>query len=439
MEKKKAIAKITIISIFAILLMVFSIISFMPNNWLKGFSGFAGAIDKGFDLEGGIYANYTPVKINDEMTDEEFNIAVEETYKKVNALIQEKGYTDANVYLTSNNKLRIESPNKEDAQSILSLIGSGELKIRTTSSSSSDVEIKGSHITAAFAMQDPTTYYWGTYIGLNEEGKEKLSSLTKNLTGSQSINLYFFRGNSDSYFFQLPVSSHISEGFLFISSSTGSMSSEDALNLAIQVSTGSYDVELIIDGNVGEISPSAGQETILGLILAGSISLLMILIVFIVVYRELGLITLISIFLYTGLALFFMQAIPVITLSSTTVGGILLGVILISACHFIILNKIKSEYLIGKKLKTSIKTGIKKSLPLIIEICGACALISIIMFFVCTGTMKSFSMIALTCSILCGFITLFFTYHLFKSYSTLNETKGKRVNFYREDTVDEIE
>ena len=51
MEKKKAIAKIVLISLLAVLLIVFSIISFMPAGSLNGFAGFAGAIEKGMDFE----------------------------------------------------------------------------------------------------------------------------------------------------------------------------------------------------------------------------------------------------------------------------------------------------------------------------------------------------------------------------------------------------
>ena len=89
MEKKKAIAKIVLISLLAVLLIVFSIISFMPAGSLNGFAGFAGAIEKGMDFEGGIYANYTPSKIG-EMTDEEFQEAINSTYDRVSSLINKK-------------------------------------------------------------------------------------------------------------------------------------------------------------------------------------------------------------------------------------------------------------------------------------------------------------------------------------------------------------
>ena len=216
------------------------------------------------------------------------------------------------------------------------------------------------------------------------------------------------------------------------------MTETEAINLAIQIQTGSYDVVLTTNGSVGEISPSAGDESLLGLTVASALAALFILIIFAIVYRELGLMAIISILLYIGAVLFFMQAIPVITLSSASLGGAFVGLILISALHFILLEKIRAEYKLGKKLNISIKTGYKKAVPVIAEIGGALAIVFTISYFICKGAMKSFSMIMIACSLLSLLTTLFFTYYLNKSYSALNLENGKRVNFSREENVDEI-
>lgn len=437
MEKKKAILKIALISLLAALLVVFSIISFMPANSVKGFAGFAGSISKGFDLEGGIYANYAPSKIG-EMTDEEFNDAVKSTFDRVDSLIEQKGYQDAKVYLTSDNQIRVETPNASDAEKILSLIGSGELKFRTSSSSTADVVLTGSGVTSAFAMQDPSTYYWGTYIGFTEEGGAKLAEITKNATESSPKTLYFYRGDSTSAFFSLQITSQVTNNFLFISTSTGEFTQNNAVDLAIQISTGSYDV-VLETADSSTMSASAGKDAVLGLIIAGSVLALATIIIFAVVYRELGLMAIISILLFIGATLFFMQAIPVISLSVSSLGAVVAGLVLISGCHFVLLEKIRSEYKKGKKLNASVKSGFKNSIAIILELCIAIALISTVAYFVFVGAVKSFAMIMIVCSVLTAIITLFFTHQLNKSYTALNPANGKKVNFTREETTNEIE
>lgn len=435
MEKKKAIAKIVLISLLAALLIVFSIISFTPANSVKGFSGFAGAITEGVDLDGGIYANYSPEKIG-EMTDEEYKSAVNSTFDRINSLIEQKGYEDSKVYLTSNNQIRIETPNVDDAEAVLTLIGSGEFSLKI---GTNEDRIYGRDVTSSFAMQDPSSYNWGTYIGFSEEAGAILEEKTKNASSSAPVYLYFYRGDSSNYFFYLSITSQITDNFLFISSSNGTMTQENAIDLAIQISTGCFETIVEATGSNGEISASAGNQAVLGLIIAGSVLALAIIIIFAIVYRELGLMAMVSILLYIGVTLFFMQAIPVVSLSVGSLSAVLVGLILISACHFIMLEKVRGEYRLGKKLKTSIKTGYKKSVAIIAEICSVLAITSLIAFFVCTGAMKSFSMVLLICSALSALTTLFFTYHLNISYSEFNGSNGKRVNFTREETVDEIE
>lgn len=438
MEKKKAIAKIAFISLLSILLVVFAIISFMPAGSVKGFAGFAGAITKGLDFEGGVYANYTSAPIG-EMTDEEFKDALNETYKKVSSIIEQKGYTDAKVFLTSDNKIRIESPNVDDAEEILNLIGDGELKISTSSSNSGDAILTGKNITAAFAMQNPSTGTWGTYVGFNEEGMKAVKTATKGASSSSKTTLYFFRGNDTSAFTSLSFDSPYTSDFFFISYTNGSMTQEQAVSLAVQISTGSFKTILTVDGTTDWISSSTGDEALLGLTIASAAAALVILIIFAIVYRELGLMAIISILMFIGGMLFFMQAIPVITLSVASLGAGLVCLVLISACHFILLEKIRAEYAVGKKLKTAVKTGYKKSVSVISEICGAIAIISTVAYFILTGAVKSFAMIMIAGSLLALLITLFFTYHLAKSYAALNSENGKRVNFSREENIDEIE
>ncbi len=438
MEKKKAIAKIALISLLSVLLVIFAVISFMPKDSLKGYAGFAGAITKGLDFEGGIYANYTAGKIG-EMTDEEFQNALNETYEKVSSIIEQKGYNDARVYLTSDNKIRIESPNVDDAEEILNLIGAGELKISTSSTNSEDPIITGEHITSAFAMQDPSTGAWYTYVGLDEEANQAVIDVTEDASNNSQKTLYFFRGDDTNAFSTLAFGQKYENAFFLIYYTDHSMTQDEAVSLALQISTGCNKTILTVDGQTDWISSTSGNEALLGLTIASAAAALVILIIFAIVYRELGLMAIVSILMFIGGMLFFMQAIPVITLSVSSLGAGLVSLVLISACHFILLEKVRGEYASGKKLKIAVKTGYKKSISVISEICAIIAVVSTVSYFVLSGVAKSFAMIMIVGSLLAAVITLFFSYHLSKSYAELNNANGKRVNFSREENIDEIE
>lgn len=428
-KKKGAIIKISIISVLTALLLIFSFVSF------SGYTGFYNAMQKGLELDKGIYANYTVERV-DGTTDEEFAEDFNKTFLKIKSIIDQKNYQGATLYKGKNGNLRIETPKVSDAQALLSEIGAGELKIRVSNNSSDEAKIAGDDVVFAVATTS-TTGYWGTYVQFTEEAANVLSNITESATSSSSVYLYFYRGNSEEYFFYLPVSSQVTADYLFISSSSGAMTKDDAINLAITISCGSMPAVVKIQGEVREISGLNGA--FLGLSIALGVTALMTLILFALIYRELGLVVGVSILFYIGGMLFLIQAIPLIIVTSATLGAILAGLILVSGCNFIILEKIKKEYSIGKKLNISVKTGYSKAVNLIVDLCGVLALISLISYFIASGVMKGFMMILLSSSIMACLTSLLLTYILADSYATFNKNDGKRVNFTREDNINEIE
>ncbi len=428
-NKKIAIIKLSIISVVISLLLVFSFITF------NGFAGFFNAAQKGTELDEGVYANYDVLR-KDGITDEEYAEAYNNTFLKLKSLIEQKNYSGSVVYKTSNNTIRIESPVINDVKSLLAEIGSGEFKIRTSNSNTSEVKFSGEDIEFAVATTSTSTGYWGTYVQFTEEAAEVLSELTEKASET-NVYLYFYRGDAENYFFYLPVSSQITNNYLFISSSSGSMTQENATNLAISISCGSMPAVVEIQGEVNTIYPITGA--MLGLTIALGVSLLVILIIFALMYRELGLVSLLSILFYVGAMLFLIQTLPGATITSATIGSVLLGLILVASCNFIILEKIKSEYLKGKKLNIAVKTGYKRSIGVIADLCGAISISSLAMYLISSDIIKGFGLILIVGSLIACFSSLFLTYHLTSSYVAFNNNDGKRVNFKREENVNEIE
>ena len=295
-KKKLAIFKISIVTVVVALLLIFSFISF------DGYAGFYNAIQKGTDLQRGIYANYKVVESEDSTDfDEEFNT----TFLRIKSLVDQKNYQGASVYKGTGDLIRIETPIIEDARALLNEIGLGQFKIRTTSTSGGDVLISGDDVKFAVATTSNTTGYWGTYVQFEEGIAEVLSDLTKNASSSE-VTLYFYRGDAEDYFFSLPVSSQITNDFLFISSSTGAMTQETAVQLAISISCGSMPAVVKLQGDVSPLNPLNGA--ILGFQLLW-VNDMFSLIILGIIYRELGLLAILSVLFYVGGILFLTQAI----------------------------------------------------------------------------------------------------------------------------------
>jgi preprotein translocase subunit SecD len=427
-QKKIAIVKFTVISLIIALGLIFSFISF------DGYAGFINASERGLELDGGVYANYTITK-RDDVTDEKFEEDFDSTFLKIKSLIEQKGYQDAKIYKTSDKRLRIESPEMSDVKNILSQIGEGDFKIRTSGSSSAEVKLTGRDV--LFAVATTSDYgNWGTYIQFTDEGSTIISELTASATSSSNVYLYFYRGDTTSYFFSLPVSSKVDSGFLFISSQSG-MTQQNAVDLAVNVSCGSMPTILQIEGGVKTIFGIDGAT--LGLSIAAGVAIVFTLILLALIYRELGLMGCLSILFYAAAMMFLIQTIPVLMLTSASVGGILVGLALIAGFNIIIFEKIKEEYSIGKKLSVSMKTGYKRSINLIADISGGIALISLVIYLISAGTIKSFAIGLLVGSLVACFSSLLITWQLIEAYRVFNKDNARRVNFTREENINEIE
>lgn len=435
MSKKRAIIYICIISLITALALVFSFVSFnIAGKNYKSFVGFANAINPGLDYNGGIYAEYELNKPED-MSETDFETQFNETFERINSVIASTDVLNANIVKTEDGKIRIETANVGDNKNVLKTIGAGELKIRTSSSSTADVILSGKNVTSVFATQAQVNQ-WGIYIAFDNEGKIELSNATKNAASSK-VTLYMFRGESENAFFQLTISSQVTDGYMFISSS--SMSQTYAQNQALELYCGSLPLTPSLVGNdIYAISANLGNGALLGSAIALGALVLASLIFFAVRYRELGLMACVSMLLFVGVGLFLLQSIPVVELSVAAFAGVVLSLGLIIASHIVVFEKIRKEYALGKKIPASIRFGFKKSYITVVDFSVVAFAAGLLSYLIGLAQLKVFAITLVIGSLLSILISLVITKVLIDSYVAFNKTNAKRLNFVREEEIDEI-
>lgn len=437
MTKKRAIITMCVISVITALALIFSFISFDVAGKNYRYMGFAQAIYKGLDYDGGVYADYTAVKPED-MSEEDYNSKLNDTFKRIESILETKGINTAFVTKTEGG-IRIEAPAKDDTSDVLSTIGAGILKIRTSSSSDSEPIITGANVVAAFATQLQTnsnSYQWGAYISFDDEGKAALKDATKNAESS-SVTLYMFRGDSESSFFSISISEKVENGFMFISSS--SMSQSYAEELAIQMYCGSTPITLSTVGNqINTISATMGKSSLVLTTIAIAVLMLIILVFFAVRYRLFGVMMCLSTLFFVGIMLFLLQTISIFEISLAGMAGVLTSLLLLTIFHIIAMEKVKSEYALGKKIPASVKSGFKKTNGLVIDISIACIVLSALCYFIGISALKTFAIGLLVGSLMSLFVSLIVTKQLIDSYVAFNRTNEKHVNLRREENINEI-
>lgn len=435
MKKRKGIRNIVLLSVLAIIGLVLTFASFdIPFTNYK-FKGFANSIQMGLDLKGGVMAVYDATA--DEESEGDFDDQLNATIQRLSDLIASEGYTEATVTKQGDNQIRVEVPDVDDPDTILSLIGEpAELEITKEDRSTNpdaEVYLTGKHIVSAEAQvqQDSTgSYINGVSITFNKEGTEIFATLTKELVNNG--NLYIYIGGE---LFSAPeVQAEIVDGKTFISGSMNSAA--EAEEYAMKILSGTYSVKLQLSEK-SIISATLGEDALFYGVISGIIGFVLICIFMCAVYKMLGVISSISLILYIGILMYLLAVIPFVQLTLPGIAGIILGIGMAVDANIIIFERIKDEYKSGKRISASVKSGFKKATMAILDSNITTIIASIVLALLGTGPIRGFAITLLISIVVSMFCSLLITRALTYSYLPINSTNPKLYSIKREVTNNE--
>ena len=398
MKKYKSITILSILCVLIVLGTVFAFVSLDDGQFGKyDYNAFPKAISLGLDLSGGVYAVYdvdTTTEAYQKMSDSERAAAVEGTRAGMESLLFNKGYTEAQVTV-SGETIRVEIPDVDDPETIFKLIGDpAELEFKEYVDGTNDLSLNdesgsvkiaekltGDFVSAAGVQYDSTTGYYVVALQFNKKGTEYFAKATEALNGKQ-LAIYI----NGSSLIAPKVNEVISTGSCSIS---GNYSYEDAYNLAVKITAGSFPLTLKMS-QCSTISATLGVDAIKAGVIAGIVGIILIMAYLIVLYRLLGVAASIALWWYTLTYIFFLAVFPWVQLTLSGIAGVLLSIGMAVDANVIIFERIKEEYASGKKIITAYSTGFKRSLGAIVDgnvttIIGAAVLI-----ILGTSTLKSF-------------------------------------------------
>mgnify|MGYP004655612155 FL=1 len=429
--KKRTITKFIVTSILVAIGLVLSIFSF--DIGIYTYNGFAKSIKLGIDLEGGVLAVYNVKNIDD--NEANFDEQVQATITRISSLLTSKGFSEATVVKQGNGlnatQIRVEVPDVDDPEEILSLIGEpATLEIKKENSETAEAILTGNHIKSVSAGMQENSY--GVSLQFNEEGTYKLKELTSELAESKG-SIYIFIGGE--LFSQATVNQTLSDGRAFISG--GNISSyADAQEYATKIMSGTFDVGLTLYSNE-YVSATLGKDALKWAIIGGVIGLILIFVIMYIRYKDLGLIAIFSLIIYTILMLFFLQAIPFVQLTLAGIAGIILSLGMAVDANIVIFERMRDEYSVGKKIPTAVENGFKKGLVTILDSNVTTLIACLVLYIFGSGTIQSFAITLALGILLSMFSALVLTKVFCKWYLHLNSKNPKKLNFKREASVDE--
>ncbi|HVA96614.1 MAG TPA: protein translocase subunit SecD [Candidatus Acidoferrales bacterium] len=170
---------------------------------------------------------------------------------------------------------------------------------------------------------------------------------------------------------------------------TGSFTTQQANDLAIQLNAGALPVSLSVLQQQA-IGATLGQSSLQASLIAGILGFIVIIIFMIILYGRLGVIASVALVIYSLIVLSLFRLIPV-TLTLAGIAGFILSVGIAVDANILIFERMKEELRRGRTLTTSIDLGFSRAWPSIRDSNVSSLITSAVLFYFGTGVIRGFA------------------------------------------------
>ena len=388
-RKKMNVAKKKMLSKTAILVVIAVIVCFLIVPLFK-------SLNFGLDLQGGFEILYEVSPIDgSKMNSDKLNA----TYKSMLKRIDTLGVSEPEITLEGNNRIRVKLAgvtNKEEARDTLSTVAT--LTFRDSEDNllmNSDVlKAGGARLTTdsngrpavSLAVKDKDTFYKVTNAVKDYENNVIVIWLDYNEMTDSYASEGSACGTAESNCISAAT---VSEGFASDVIIQGNFTEDEASNLVDLINSGSLPAKLT-EVSSKTVGASFGDATLTMTMYAGIAGVLAIIILLIGIYNFAGLISAVSVLLYT---LFVFAAFWLVggVLTLPGIAALILGIGMAVDANVLTYSRIKEELLKGRSLETAFKNGSALSFGTILDANLTTLLVAIIMFIFGESSVKGFA------------------------------------------------
>lgn len=329
----------------------------------------------GLDLQGGVSIVYEAEGETPDPSDMAAAVAM------IQVRLDKENYTEAEVAIEGDRRIRVNIPGVEDPQEAINSIGATALL--TFEDIEGNVVLEGKNIKSAVGQlvdmgmgNEPAVS-----IKLDDEGTEAFKVATEANIGNPIII------KLDGEIISAPtVNDVIRNGESIIS---GSFTEESARQLANRIEAGSLPFALTPVSSSG-VGAKLGMDAFNASLKAGTVGFFVVLIFMIVVYRMSGVVADIALTLYVSLIIIVLSLIKS-TLTLPGIAGIILSIGMAVDANVIIFTRIKEEIRAGKSIRSAVDSGFNKALSGIIDGNVTTLIASFVLYFLGSGIIKSFA------------------------------------------------
>ena len=309
--------------------------------------------------------------------------------KVIRQRLTDKGFTEATVTLTGENRVTVEIPqitNPEEAVQTL-----GTTAQLTFIDADGKEWLTGSDIKkATYGYGRPTgnevTDVHYVQVQFTSEGQKKFAEATGNVAArTDGTNIMAIV--MDNQVISSPsVSSQIDSDSCVIS---GSFTRDSASELADLINAGQIPFSLK-QVELRSVGPQLGADAMRTSLIAGAIGIALVMLFMLIVYRIPGLVASIALCFYMVLEALIFSLVRV-NLSLPGIAGIILSIGMAVDANVIIFERVKEELKNGKTVKSAIDSGFKRAFTAILDSNITTLIACAVLFFLGTGTIVGFA------------------------------------------------
>ena len=333
-----------------------------------GFGKIGGIKDHmklGLDLQGGVYV---VLEADTDAKGEELAKLMQQTQSVIDKRVNELGLTNPVVSVENENRIRVELPGAQDADSAIESIGkTAQLSFITADANlildGSNVKDAGSQINQNGAGYVVTLQFDSTGAAAFEEATRKI--VNNEITANEQIGM---PANTIAIILDNEVISNPSVSTVISGGSCqieGKFTQEEAAELAALIRGGALPVELK-EVQTSVVGPTLGMDSLKSSIIAAAIGFVLVALMMLLVYRVMGLCADIALAAYGLIYLWLLVAFRnVLTLPG--IAGMILTIGMAVDANVIIFSRIREEVRKGKTIRVATAQGYRRALTTVID------------------------------------------------------------------------
>ena len=375
----------------------------------------------GLDLVGGAEITYEADLEGADVSAEELSEGMKAAQTMLRERLTTFGYTEADVYLSGDDRVVVAIPNIDDPEEAVQMLGS-TAKV-TFVDADGNVILTGDDLTgASMAYGDVDNTGFSVYyvnVDLSTEGQKKFTEATKQVAsrtdGSNYISIMM-----DDEVISAPYvdAKYASTGINseHVSITLGSNATqESASRLAGLIASGQLPFSLQ-NIQMESVSATLGLQSLNTSIQAASIGLILIILVMVFYYRVLGVASAISLIFF---AVVFVDIISWSHLNLTLSGiaGIILTLGMAVDANIVIFERIKEELRAGRTLRVAMDAGFKNAFSAILDSNVTTCIAACCLWWQGTGTIVGFAKTLLIGVLLSMFTMIVITRVILKTFA----------------------